>query len=97
MLILGRLRGGRPPAWDQGEAVPWPTQQQIREQREAARRERDGEPAEGGEGGRGRNGDQAGDGGKRVPRTPAPQPRRPDAAAGDPRADAAKRKRKRRS
>jgi hypothetical protein len=24
-LLLGRLPGGRPPAWDAGEAVPWPT------------------------------------------------------------------------
>jgi hypothetical protein len=25
LLILGRLPGGRPPAWKAGEAVPWPT------------------------------------------------------------------------
>jgi hypothetical protein len=25
LLILGRVPGGKPPAWDAGEAVPWPT------------------------------------------------------------------------
>lgn len=25
LLLLGRLPGGRPPAWEAGEAVPWPT------------------------------------------------------------------------
>jgi hypothetical protein len=25
LLLIGRLPGGRPPAWDAGEAVPWPT------------------------------------------------------------------------
>ncbi len=25
LLILGRLPGGKPPAWDAGEPVPWPT------------------------------------------------------------------------
>ena len=25
LLLLGRLPGGRPPAWAAGEAVPWPT------------------------------------------------------------------------
>jgi hypothetical protein len=25
LLLLGRLPGGRPPAWDAGEAIPWPT------------------------------------------------------------------------
>lgn len=25
LLLLGRLPGGKPPAWDAGEAVPWPT------------------------------------------------------------------------
>jgi hypothetical protein len=27
--------GGRPPAWAAGEAMPWPTQQELREQRQA--------------------------------------------------------------
>jgi hypothetical protein len=81
LLILGRLRGGRPPAWERGEAVPWPTQQQIREQREALRREREGA------------GDAADGDAGRAPRTPAPRPRRPDGDA----ADAGRRKRKRRT
>jgi hypothetical protein len=25
LLILGLVPGGRPPAWEAGEAVPWPT------------------------------------------------------------------------
>jgi hypothetical protein len=37
VLILGRWPRGVPKAWATGEAEPWPTQQQLREQREAAR------------------------------------------------------------
>ena len=37
LLIANRVPGGAPPAWSTGRAEPWPTQQQIREQREAAR------------------------------------------------------------
>jgi len=36
-LFLGRWPGGNPPAWQTGEAQPWPTQQEIREARDAAR------------------------------------------------------------
>jgi hypothetical protein len=36
LLIAGRLRTGLPPAWLSGRAEPWPTQQQLRERREAA-------------------------------------------------------------
>ena len=25
LLVLGRVPGGRPPAWETGEAIPWPT------------------------------------------------------------------------
>jgi hypothetical protein len=25
LLFLGKLPNGRPPAWEAGEAVPWPT------------------------------------------------------------------------
>ena len=25
LLAVGKLPGGRPPAWDAGEAIPWPT------------------------------------------------------------------------
>jgi hypothetical protein len=37
LVLLGRWPGGTPPAWATGEAEPWPTQQQLREQRAAAR------------------------------------------------------------
>jgi hypothetical protein len=42
MLLLGRWPSGMPPAWEAGEARPWPTQQEIREQREIARGRRGG-------------------------------------------------------
>jgi len=32
-LVMGRFPGAIPPAWKTGEAEPWPTQQEIREQR----------------------------------------------------------------
>jgi len=37
LLLLGRWPGGDPPAWRTGRAEPWPTQQEIREQRERGR------------------------------------------------------------
>ena len=43
VLFLGRWRN-MPKAWATGEAEPWPTQQQLREQRQAARGQ--GEPSE---------------------------------------------------
>jgi hypothetical protein len=43
-LFGGRWPSGTPPAWETGQAQPWPTQQQVREEREAARRERQGLP-----------------------------------------------------
>lgn len=46
LLLLGRLPGGKPPAWDAGEAVPWPTPgEKAAESLEAT------EPAEGDGGG----------------------------------------------
>ncbi len=42
LLFSGRWPNGMPPAWSSGEAVPWPTQQELREQRERER-QRDGE------------------------------------------------------
>jgi hypothetical protein len=36
-LILGRWPNGVPPAWRSGEAMPWPSQQEIRERKQAAR------------------------------------------------------------
>jgi hypothetical protein len=34
ILLLGRLPGGDPPAWAAGEARPWPTQAELRAERE---------------------------------------------------------------
>jgi hypothetical protein len=39
-LLLARWPGGMPPAWVTGEAQPWPTQQELREQRTALQAER---------------------------------------------------------
>lgn len=102
MLILGRLPKGRPPAWETGTAVPWPSQQEIREQRDAARRARGGgAPARGRDGGRGaRERDGAAENEERASRVPAarpPQPRRSDATDGADHPSSKKRKRKRRS
>jgi hypothetical protein len=41
-LFLGYWPGGRPPAWETGEEEPWPTAQEIREQREAEGESRGG-------------------------------------------------------
>jgi hypothetical protein len=35
-LFFGRWPSGTPPAWAAGRAVPWPSQQQMREERESA-------------------------------------------------------------
>lgn len=35
-MLMGRWPGGPPPAWSTGKPVPWPTQQELREQRKAA-------------------------------------------------------------
>jgi small-conductance mechanosensitive channel len=42
LLCFGRWPGGRGPAWDTGEAVPWPTPAQQREEVERRRAEREG-------------------------------------------------------
>lgn len=47
-LLLGRWPGGDPPAWRTGEAVPWPTQQELREARERAAQDHAHEPGRGG-------------------------------------------------
>jgi len=103
-LFLGRLPRGRPPAWAVAEAVPWPTQQQVREQRDAARRAASGESESAKAPARRRRGPAEDDGsqtdgsrGKRVPAPRAPEPRRDDAAPGRPHPSSKKRKRKRRS
>jgi hypothetical protein len=41
LVFLGKWMGGRPPAWSTGTAMPWPSQQELREQREAAKRGED--------------------------------------------------------
>ena len=38
-LLIGRWPGGDPVAWKSGKAEPWPTAAEIREQRQAGRRE----------------------------------------------------------
>jgi hypothetical protein len=82
-LFLGRWPGGMPPAWVTGEAQPWPTQQEIREQRMALRAERSGDVAEAPR--RPRRGRAE------PPETPAPEPPR-----GKPHPSSKKKKRKRR-
>jgi hypothetical protein len=42
-LFIGRTPGGVPPAWRTGNAEPWPTSAEIREQRQRAAAERRGE------------------------------------------------------
>jgi hypothetical protein len=100
LLILGRMPKGRPPAWSVPEAVPWPSQQEIREQREAMRRER-GEPERParrrGAATRGTDDNGAPKRDAKVPAPRAPQPRREDTAPGRPHPSSKKRKRKRRS
>jgi hypothetical protein len=84
VLFLGRWRN-MPKAWATGEAEPWPTQQQLREQREAARAEREPSASRSG-------------GAPSPPPPAAPRPRRPDpAAAGTEHSASKKKKRKRRS
>ncbi|HEU4974398.1 MAG TPA: hypothetical protein VFT50_04870 [Baekduia sp.] len=68
VLLLGRWPAGMPPAWTTGEARPWPSQQQIAEQRARARAARGGGKAPVGNGGR------PADGGGDEPATPAPGP-----------------------
>jgi hypothetical protein len=89
LLFLGRLPSGVPKAWTTGQAEPWPSQQQLREQREAARAEGD---ATGGEPEPRRERERA-----KAPPPKAPSPRRPDpAAAGTEHSASKKKKRKRR-
>jgi MFS family permease len=100
VLFLGRMPSGMPKAWTTGEAEPWPSQQQLREQREAARAEAAagrGESWSAGESGESRPSASARTPAKAPPPAP-PTPRRPDtAAAGTAHSSSKKRKRKRRS
>ncbi|MBA3327001.1 MAG: hypothetical protein H0T43_01700 [Solirubrobacterales bacterium] len=43
VLFLGRWPGGMPPAWVTGAAQPWPSQQELRERRLAAKGDGDGD------------------------------------------------------
>jgi hypothetical protein len=43
VLFLGRWPGGEPPAWRTGDAEPWPTSAEVREQKARAAAERRGE------------------------------------------------------
>jgi hypothetical protein len=95
VLFLGRMPSGVPQAWTTGNAEPWPTQQQLREQRQAARGEAAAE--EGGEPPERRPSPTERTPAKAPPPAP-PSPRRPDAAAaGTEHSSSKKRKRKRRS
>jgi hypothetical protein len=38
LTVLGKAPQGTPPAWSSGVAEPWPSQQEVREQRDAARK-----------------------------------------------------------
>lgn len=84
-LLLRRWPGGNPPAWQTGEAQPWPTQQEIREQRMAARGESAAKAVEEPKERRPRRGRAE------PPETPAPEP--PPAK---PHSSSKKKKRKRR-
>jgi ABC-type multidrug transport system fused ATPase/permease subunit len=94
VLFLGRMPSGMPKAWTTGSAEPWPSQQQLREQRQAARAEA---AAERGKPALGRSSPTERTPAKAPPPAP-PSPRRPDAAAaGTEHSESKKRKRKRRS
>jgi hypothetical protein len=47
LLLFGRYPGGTPPAWETGRAEPWPTQQELRERRDALRAEHEPEEPDG--------------------------------------------------
>jgi hypothetical protein len=83
-LILGRWPSGLPKAWSTGEAEPWPTQQQLREARTAARAGSEQQPT------------ATEDRQVRTPPPAPPAPRRPDVAAA-PHSASKKKKRKRRA
>jgi len=92
MLFLGRLPSGTPKAWATGQAEPWPSQQQLREQREAARAGAETTQDEPEAPRASRRGAPA------APPPKAPSPRRPDPAGpGSEHSASKKKKRKRRS
>jgi MFS family permease len=94
MLFLGRLPSGTPKAWATGQAEPWPSQQQLREQRAAAQADADGNA----EAGDGEDGRASRRGATTAPPPQPPSPRRPEPAApGSQHSASKKKKRKRRS
>jgi hypothetical protein len=72
-LFLGYWPNGRPPAWESGEAEPWPSAQEVREQRMAAR---DDEPEEEYEDGPDDEYEDEPDGGATVPAHPRSKKRK---------------------
>jgi MFS family permease len=94
MLFLGRLPSGTPKAWATGQAEPWPSQQQLREQRAAAQAE--GDAGEGEDEGESARASRRGE--TMAPPPQPPSPRRPEPAApGSEHSASKKKKRKRRS
>ncbi|MFP5362066.1 MAG: hypothetical protein ACLGI5_04995 [Thermoleophilia bacterium] len=86
LLFLHRWPKAMPPAWVTGEAQPWPTQQELREQRAAAQAER-------GAGGLEQRPPRGRRGRAEPPETPAPEP---PPRTGKPHSSSKKKKRKRR-
>jgi len=77
ILLMGRWPNGDPPAWAAGEACPWPSQAQLRSERDIARagaRGKRGAPdAKGGRGVSDANGAADANGGALEPVLPAPR------------------------
>ena len=84
VLLLQRWPGGNPPAWTTGEAMPWPTQQELREARMEAQGKTPTEP-------RPEKERRPRRGRAEPPETPAPEPPR-----AKPHSSSKKKKRKRR-
>ncbi|HMJ34586.1 MAG TPA: hypothetical protein VK501_11770 [Baekduia sp.] len=92
-LLLGKFPRNIPPAWTSGEAMPWPTQQELREERGRGRADSGG-GGFGGFGGFGRG--RLGPSPSPSPAPPAPSaPAGPSSEAPSP-ATSARKKRKRR-
>jgi MFS family permease len=90
LLVLGRWPGGKiPPAWVTGTAVPWPSQQELREERERELKRRKSEKSA-----------KDDDDGTVIDAAPTPMPvprdEDDDVRAGTPHSSSKKRKRKRR-
>jgi hypothetical protein len=93
-LVLGRWPN-IPRAWTTGKAEPWPSQQQLREQRDAMRARQRGEPQAATETAESKGPSPE----RRPPAAPAPtppRPRRPD-PSGESHSSSKKKRRKRRS